>query len=78
MKKIYADHAATTKLSSMALEAMMEFLRDDYKNPSTLYSDASISRRAIVNARNRIAECIGAKPSELFLHLAEQSLTIVQ
>ena len=65
MKKIYADHAATTKLSSMALEAMMEFLRDDYKNPSTLYSDASISRRAIVNARNRIAECIGAKPSEI-------------
>lgn len=65
MKKIYADHAATTKLSANAFEAMKHYFMDDYLNPSTLYSDANISRKAVANARASIAECIGAQSDEI-------------
>lgn len=65
MKKIYADHAATTKLSAKALEEMMKYFMEDFKNPSALYSDAIIPRRALAEARVTIAECIGAHPSEI-------------
>lgn len=64
-KRIYADHAATTKLSDKALEAMMPFLRESYQNPSTLYTSASHIKRKIVEARAIIAETIGAKPEEI-------------
>ena len=67
MKKptIYADHAATTALSSRALDAMTPFLTDDYTNPSTLYHSAYASRKAVASARERIADCIGASPEEI-------------
>lgn len=65
MKKIYADHAATTKLSTRALDEMIRFLRDDYKNPSTLYSDATLPRKALADSRKRIAKSIGAESSEI-------------
>ena len=65
MKKIYADHAATTKLSANALRAMMPYLREDFKNPSTLYSSARIPRKAIEDARDMIAKAIGAYSDEI-------------
>ena len=65
MKKIYADHAATTKLSASALRAMMPYLREDFKNPSTLYSSARIPRKAIEDARDMIAKAIGAFSDEI-------------
>ena len=64
-KRIYADHAATTKLSDKALEAMMPFLREAYQNPSTLYSSARHIKRAIAEARAIIAESIGANSKEI-------------
>lgn len=64
-KRIYADHAATTKLSDKALEAMMPFLQEAYQNPSTLYESARHVRRAIAEARAIIAESIGANPKEI-------------
>jgi cysteine desulfurase len=64
-KRIYADHAATTKLSDKALEAMMPFLQEAYQNPSTLYASARHVRRAIAEARAIIAESIGANPKEI-------------
>ena len=65
MKKIYADHAATTKLSDKALAVMMPYLQDSYKNPSTLYSTARVPRMAIVGARETIATAIGSFPNEI-------------
>lgn len=62
---IYADHAATTRLSDAAFDAMLSFLRDDYYNPSTLYSAAGKSKRAVERAREQIADTIMAKPNEI-------------
>lgn len=64
-KRIYADHAATTKLSNKALEAMMPFLREEYQNPSTLYTSGNHIKRKVSEAREIIAEAIGAKPEEI-------------
>lgn len=64
--QIYADHAATTPLSPAAYVAMQPWLKDQYGNPSTLYSLAQEPRKAVSSARNIIAECIGAKSNEIF------------
>lgn len=64
-KIIYADNAATTPLLPQALEAMLPFLKDDYANPSGIYSFARPAKKAIQESREIIAECIGAKASEI-------------
>ena len=63
---IYADHAATTALSPIAMEAMEPWLHTQYGNPSTLYSLAREPRRVISAARESIACAIGASPEEIF------------
>lgn len=65
-KMIYADHAATTTMSPLAMEAMKPWLRDEFGNPSTLYSYARKPRKAIQSARESIAAEIGADPEEVF------------
>ena len=64
--KIYADHAATTKLEPAAFEAMRPFLTDEFGNASQLYSFAREPKKAIKEARRIIASCIGAAPEEIF------------
>lgn len=67
MKKyIYADHAATTKLDSEAFEAMKPYLLDEYGNASQPYSFSRIAKKALKQARDAIAECIGAHPQEIY------------
>lgn len=63
---IYADNAATTKVAPLALEAMAPFMTNGYGNPSALYTFGKKAREAVENARQQIAECIGAMPSEIF------------
>ena len=63
---IYADHAATTAMSSVAYEAMLPWLQNRYGNPSTLYSLARDPRKAVVQSREVIANAIHANPSEIF------------
>lgn len=62
---VYADNAATTRLSSNALEAMLPWLRDDFANASQPYSFSRKARKALENARACIADCIGADPDEI-------------
>lgn len=62
---IYADNAATTKLSFEAYKAMKPFLLEQYGNPSQPYSFSRKSRNAIQEARRIIADCIGASPEEI-------------
>lgn len=62
---IYADNAATTKISDVALEKMLPFLREQYGNASSQYSLGSKARRAIVQSRQQVASAIGADPSEI-------------
>lgn len=63
---IYADNAATTKLDIDAFEAMKPFLLNEYGNASQPYSFSREPRRAIKEARETIAKCIGADSNEIF------------
>ena len=65
MPLIYADHAATTPLSTAARNAMQPYLEAEYGNPSTLYRLAANPRKAIVAAREQIASAIGAAADEI-------------
>lgn len=62
---VYADNAATTKMSRAAIEAMMPYLEEYYGNPSSLYSEGQKAKEAIENARERVARCIGATAREI-------------
>ncbi len=67
MKKIiYVDNAATTKLDNDAFEAMKPYLLDEYGNASQPYSFSRTSRKALKKSREVIAECINAKPTEIY------------
>lgn len=63
---IYADNAATTRLDADAFEAMKPFLLEDYGNASQPYALARRPKKAILEARETIAGCIGALPDEIF------------
>ena len=62
---IYLDNSATTPLSSVAKEAILNHL-DDFGNPSSLYELGRNSRLLIEDARKRIAKCINAEPHEIY------------
>jgi cysteine desulfurase len=62
---IYADNAATTKLSEKALGAMLPFLQEDYGNASNSYSFGVKAKRALESARLQVAEGIGASRDEI-------------
>lgn len=63
---VYADNAATTRLSNKAFESMLPYLQNEYGNASQLYSFAHSSKKALKEARLVIANCIGARPSEIY------------
>lgn len=63
---IYADNAATTKIDPDALDLMKLYLSSEYGNASQPYSFAREPKRAIREARETIASCIGALPEEIF------------
>lgn len=63
---IYADHAATTKLSPAAFNAMRLWLEEEYANPSQPYSFSRNAKKALASARADIALCINAEPGEIY------------
>ena len=63
---IYADHAATTKLSTLSFVKMKEYLLEEYANISQPYSFSRISKKAVKESREIIANCIGANPDEIY------------
>jgi len=58
---IYLDNNATTKIDKKVLEAMMPFFKQNYANPSSIYSFGGIAQKAIVQAREQIRDFINAK-----------------
>jgi cysteine desulfurase len=64
--EIYADNAATTRMSDAAWQAMQPFLREQYGNPSALYRLGRAARRAVEDARGRIARQLGANSAEIY------------
>ena len=62
---IYADNAATTKMSEAAVQTMISVARDCYGNPSSLYSLGQRARETLEESRKMIAGVIGAEPNEI-------------
>ncbi len=65
MKTIYIDHAATTATDLEVLEAMLPYFHEHYGNPSSIYSMSRVSKNAIENAREIVANALGANPKEI-------------
>ena len=63
--KIYADNAATTKLSRAALEAMLPVMEEEYGNPSSLYELGQRAKEILEKARADVAAVINADPGEV-------------
>ena len=62
---IYADNAATTKMSETAVRTMLETLRDTWGNPSSLYEHGQKAKDVLEAARKDVAAVIGADPREI-------------
>ena len=62
---IYADNAATTKMSRTAIDAMLPYMETHYGNPSSLHSVGQEAAEALQDARERIAACLGCQPREI-------------
>ena len=62
---IYADNAATTKMSQAALDTMVSVIQGNYGNPSSLYSIGQQAKETLEEARAAVAEVIGAEPREI-------------
>ena len=62
---IYLDYNATTPLCALALDAMQPFLREHYGNPSSVHAAGREARAGVDDARDRLADLLGAKPHEL-------------
>ena len=64
--RIYADNAATTRTSEVAVKEMLKYLSEIYANPSSLHTDGQIAAEALQNARQRIADRLNCLPSEIY------------
>jgi cysteine desulfurase len=65
--RAYLDHAATTPLRPEALEAMLPLLTDGFANPSGAHAESRRARIALDDARDLLAELLGAAPGEIVL-----------
>ena len=63
--KVYLDNAATTQMSSKAIEAMLPYMNEIYGNPSTLHSVGQKANEALADARARIAKLLGCEAREI-------------
>ena len=63
---IYADNAATTKMSDVALQAMLPYFTETFGNPSSLHSAGQEAKEALDAARETVAKCFGCEPREIY------------
>lgn len=64
--QVYADNAATTKLSDTAFQAMLPYLKDTYGNASSLYRIGQDAHHGVQAARETVAAVLNAEPSEVY------------
>ena len=65
MRRIYMDHAATTPIHPEVTEAMLPYLGERFGNPSSIYTEGREARKAVEEARARVAAALGADPAEI-------------
>ena len=63
---VYADNAATTKISEKALQAMMPCFEKYYGNPSSLHTVGQEAKEVLEDARAKVAKCLGCEPREIY------------
>ena len=63
---IYLDNAATTKTAPEVVEAMLPYFTEYYGNAGGIYKLGNESKKAIVRAKETIAETLGVEPNEIF------------
>lgn len=66
MKEVYFDNSATTMLDKSVLDAMMPYFTEYYGNASAIYRIGRDSKRAIEEAREKVAKVLNCKPSEIY------------
>ena len=66
MNHIYADHAATTKISETAKQAMIACMDEYYGNPSSLHTVGQRAAEQLLKARETVADLLGADPKEIY------------
>ena len=64
--RVYADNAATTKMSAVAINAMLPYFDKVYGNPSSLHSVGQEAKEALDAARETVAGCLGCEPREIY------------
>ena len=64
--RVYADNAATTKMSKVAIDAMTEYFENCYGNPSSLHTMGQEAKEALEDARERLAACLGCEAREIY------------
>ena len=74
---VYADNAATTRLSETALAAMLPCLREQYGNPSSLHAAGQAASGVLVRARETMARLLGCAPHELVFTSGDESIATV-
>lgn len=65
MHKIYLDHSATTRVDDTVAQAMLSYMTDHFGNPSSIHSFGREAKKALEAAREKVAQAIGAQPSEI-------------
>lgn len=70
---IYLDNNATTKVDERVLEAMLPFLKENYSNPSSIYSFGGVAQKAVAQAREQIRDFLGAKSDKEIFFTASGS-----
>jgi cysteine desulfurase len=65
-QRIYVDNAATTRLSEKALKAMLPYFREEFGNPSAIYSYGVDAKNALEDSRRKVAKALGAMNTEIF------------
>ena len=63
---VYADNAATTAMSQVAIDAMVPYFNKIYGNPSSLHSVGQEAKEVLEAAREKVAKCIGCEPREIY------------
>ena len=63
--RVYADNAATTQMTPEVLEAMYACMKETYGNPSSLHTIGQEAAEVLLDARERVAKCLGADPKDI-------------
>lgn len=63
--RVYADNAATTQMTPEVLDAMYTCMKETYGNPSSLHTVGQKAAEVLLDARERVAKCLGADPKEI-------------